>query len=144
MTPEELWTFLGRVRASRFTTEGDVGSRQGSGQVVVRTPDAITIEWEETGLWSEAGERSTHFHDRLRWRRQEGQLALYHLRHGDEHPVHLADLRDEGEGRFLPTLPHLCAQDTYLAELRASADAIAVKWNISGPKKRYSIERLYR
>lgn len=146
MTLIDLWSVLATVRSSRMSAEGDVGSRQGVGTITVRRPDAATIEWEEEGAWQDTAGRETTYTDRLRWTLDgpAHELSLHHLRQGEAHPVHLADLHDAGEGRFLSVLPHRCADDTYLVELRAADEGIRMTWRVSGPRKAYSLERHYR
>ncbi|HVX87982.1 MAG TPA: DUF6314 family protein [Gemmatimonadales bacterium] len=143
---KELWDRLGRVRASRLRVEEGGTTREGSGLVTIDRPDPFVIEWEERGSWRNEEGRETPYHDRLRWtlHAPAGVVSLHHLRQGEARPVHLADLRADGEDRFVPLLPHLCASDTYLADLHALAEGVRITWRVSGPTKSYSLVREYR
>lgn len=142
----ELWDRLGQVRTSRLRVEGGGTTREGSGTVILHRADPSVIEWEERGSWRDAAGHATAYHDRLRWKldASAGVLSLFHLRQGDVHPVHLADLQDEGEGHFRSPLPHLCADDLYVVNVRTSDTTITMEWKVTGPKKSYQIERVYR
>ena len=143
---KELWDRLGRIRTSRLRVEDAGTTREGSGTVTIRRADHSVIDWEERGTWNDSTGHETSYQDRLRWalNAPAGPLSLFHLRQGDAHPVHLADLRSDGQGRLVPALPHLCADDRYVAEVSSNDDEIKVSWQVTGPKKGYSLERLYR
>ncbi len=143
---KELWDRLGRVRASRLWIEEGGTTREGSGTVTIGRADPLVIEWVERGSWKDASGHETPYHDRLRWTLDgaDAGLSLYHLRQGVAHPVHLADLRPHDGGSLVPAGAHLCGRDTYIAELRPTGDGIKVIWHVSGPKKSYALERLYR
>ena len=140
----ELWDRLGRVRTSRLRVEDGGTTREGPGTVILHRADPSVIEWEERGSWRDATRQETAYHDRLRWKLDAaaGVLSLYHLRQGE--PVHLADLEEDGEGHFRPPRPHLCADDLYIVDVRTSDTAITMGWKVTGPKKSYQIERVYR
>ena len=70
-------------------------------------------------------------------------LQLQHLRRGTERPVHLADLAPAGADRLTSAAPHLCAADRYLAELVVAGDSCELRWQVSGPTKRYSLATTY-
>ena len=141
----ELWDRLGRIRASRLRVEDGGTIREGSGSVTIGRADPSVIEWEERGYWRDSAGHETAYHDRLRWRlaATAGVLSLYHLRQGEAHPIHLADLEEDGEGHFRTPIPHLCADDTYLLELELKGHRIELRWDVQGPKKRYRMVRAY-
>ena len=143
---KELWDRLGQVRTSRLRVEDGGTIREGSGTVLIHRADPSVIEWEERGSWSDPAGHATSYHDRLRWKldTSAGVLSLFHLRQGEAHPVHLADLQDAGEGHFRSPLPHLCADDLYIVDVRTSDSAITMGWKVTGPRKGYRIERVYR
>lgn len=142
---KELWDRLGQVRTSQLRVEDGGTTREGSGTVSIHRADPSVIEWEERGSWRDQAGHETSYHDRLRWRLDAvaAVLSLYHLRQGEAHPVHLADLQNEGAGRFHSPLPHLCADDTYLAELKLTSGRIELHWDVRGPKKNYRVYRTY-
>ena len=141
----ELWDRLGQVRTSRLRVEDGGTTREGSGTVIIHRADPSVIEWEERGSWRDAAGHATAYHDRLRWRLDVGAgvLSLFHLRQGETHPIHLADLSAGAEGRLVPALPHLCGDDTYLAELELPSGRIELHWEVRGPKKNYRVYRTY-
>ena len=143
---KELWDRLGQVCTSRLRVEDGGTTREGSGTVILRRADPSIIEWEERGSWRDSAGHETAYRDRLRWKLETavGVLSLYHLRQGEAHPVHLADLQDEGAGHFRSPLPHRCADDLYIVDVRTSDTAITMGWKVTGPKKSYQIERVYR
>ena len=55
----------------------------------------------------------------------------------------MVDLIPVGADRLTSLAPHLCAADQYLAELNFAADAIELRWQVSGPTKRYSLLTTY-
>ena len=142
---KELWERLGRIRTSRLRVEDGGTIREGSGSVTIGRTDPSVIEWAERGNWRDTAGHETAYHDRLRWTLDgsAGVLSLFHLRQGEAHPVHLADLQDAGAGHFRSPLPHRCADDLYIVDVRTSIAAITMAWKVTGPKKAYQIERVY-
>lgn len=148
MTLARAWAALTRARASRLEAEGrgeagDRWIRRGTGEITVHPAGPSLLEWEESGHWQAGEERPTSFRNRLRWTWDvpRDTIVLHHLRRGT--PVHLADLVLDGPGRLTSTAPHLCAADRYLAELVLGADSCALRWQVSGPTKRYSLSTHY-
>jgi hypothetical protein len=126
-------------------SEGTEWRREGSAVVAVLTDGPALLEWRETGSWQEEHERPTSYRNRLRWTWDValGTLQIHHLRRGADRPVHLADLRPDGTDRFVSAAPHLCDPDRYLAELVLSAEGLELRWEVSGPAKRYSLSTRY-
>ena len=142
---KELWDRLGRVRTSRLRVEDGGTTREGSGTVIIHRAGPSVVEWEERGSWRDAAGHATTYHDRLRWTldTSAGVLSLFHLRQGETHPIHLADLSAGAEGRLVPALPHLCGDDTYLAALKVTDGTLELRWDVQGPKKNYRMFRSY-
>lgn len=143
---EMLWSRLGAVGSVRWEMAAGTSTKQGRGTIIVQCPDPATIDWQEAGQWQDGVGRPTPYRDRLRWTwdPRRAVVSLHHLRQGEGHPIHLADLVDQGDGRFAPLDPHLCAEDTYRVELRVSDEGVRVAWSVTGPNKEYSLERFYR
>jgi hypothetical protein len=66
------------------------------------------------------------------------------LRQGEANPVHLLDLVRSGEREWGPVCPHQCRDDRYSAVLLIHDDCILLRWEVTGPRKRETIEYEYR
>jgi hypothetical protein len=144
------WSALAEARTSRMTAvgrseSGDPWTRRGTGRISIHRAGLHLLEWEEFGSWQEGDERPTSFRNRLRWTWDvaQGTLQLHHLRRGAELPIHLGDLVPDGGGRFIASVPHLCGQDRYQAELLLSGERVELLWVVTGPAKRYSLSTTY-
>jgi hypothetical protein len=58
--------------------------------------------------------------------------------------VCLFDLAPAGDREWRSVSPHLCREDCYAAVLLLRDDGIVLLWSIKGPRKKESIEYLYR
>lgn len=147
MTPALLRARLMTIATATLHAEGRTGStrwmRTGSGTVEVATRRGDTIDWSETGEWSERG-TVFGYRTRLRWTFRGAQIDLAHLRQGPNAPVHLATLDLNAHGALIPRTPHLCGDDQYLAEVRLDDRSLTLGWRATGPKKDYRLLTTYR
>jgi hypothetical protein len=145
---EQLWDRLRQVRSLSFvaSSESTTGwNGRGVGTVEVREVAGGVMTWHEQGTWRpEGGGQDVRFYNVYRWTLSGELLRLEHLRLGEDNPVHLLDLAQAGEREWRPASPHLCRDDCYSAVLLVRDDGIALRWTIDGPRKRETIEYLYR
>ena len=125
------------------STDGPEWERTGKGSVAAKEIDATTIEWEESGSWSE-GAATVPYRNRLRWGIDGDELHLAHCRRGSEAPVHLISLVTNADGALIPRTPHLCGADLYALTVTKSGDGIALQWRVDGPRKSYTLTATYR
>jgi hypothetical protein len=143
---ERLWNRLRRVRSLLFvaSSAGQAGCNgRGLGTVEVRAACDTVITFHEQGEWRPEGGRDLRFHNVYRWTLAGDLLRLEHLRLGADNPVHLLDLVQTGEGEWQSTLPHLCREDCYAAELLVRDDQLVLRWSVNGPRKQQRIECVY-
>lgn len=134
----------------------------GEGTVQLEHQDSWRMVFHEEGIWRTVGGAEHRFRNVYRWiyRRAEfastdsvnrsaevsnrGRLALEHLRHGSDRPVHLVEFEDAGGGQLVAAEPHACAPDTYDAGLKLAVDGLALEWRVTGPRKHYRMRTVYR
>ena len=132
----QLTERLGRVR--EFNVEVcSVNDKPaaGLGTVSVEYPFDDCIVWRENGRWNK---RFNHleFSNVYRWSKMsKGHLGLEHLRYGDQHPVHLVELKKTNNNSWDSVYPHLCGKDRYQLKLSVNSHALTLVWHISGPDK---------
>ena len=107
------------------------------------TPHCLIFH--EQGVWTSEEGKEFDFKNSYRWTWNLGKslISLEHLRHGPENPVFLFDLTPVSETHFETVHPYLCKNDTYLAALILTSEAIEFKWRILGPNKNEEIHYLY-
>lgn len=147
MSAPELRVLLLGVRTVTLSaggrTDGPGWERTGAGRVLTRelTPD--TVEWEESGSWSEGGP-SVPYRNRLRWRIDGKELHLSHCRRGSDAPVQLLTLVTNDDGALIPRTPHLCGADLYALTVMREGATIVLHWTVEGPRKSYLLTTTYR
>jgi hypothetical protein len=148
MTVDQLMDRLRRVRSLSFVARSGAATGwegTGIGTVEVREAGDGTMIWHEQGSWRpEGGDPDIRFTNIYRWTMAADLLRLEHLRQGVDDPVHLLDLARAGEREWHPVCPHQCRDDRYSAVLLVHDDRIVLRWEVTGPRKKESIELEYR
>jgi Family of unknown function (DUF6314) len=144
----ELWECLRRVRSLQFEARSSSPggwNGAGIGYVAVESPADAVLTFTESGSWIPQGGRTLRFTNVFRWSMLgPAAIRLEHLRFGPAQPVLLFDMTPIGPGEWTSASPHLCREDCYSAKLRMDQDGFLLYWTIAGPRKRESIEYVYR
>ena len=144
--PHQLWDLLRQVRSLSFVAHSQANTGwngRGVGTVDVREAGDGVVIWHEQGTWRGDDGRESRFGNVYRWKLAGDLLRLEHLRQGEANPVHLLDLAQAGEREWRPVCPHQCRDDRYSAVLVVHDDRILLRWEVTGPRKRESIEYVY-
>lgn len=147
MTAPGLHALLLGVRTVSLSAEGSTDGpewrRSGGGRVTTAAIAPDTIEWEESGSWSE-GATSIPYRNRLQWRIDGEELHLAHCRRGSEAPTHLLTLVTNDDGALIPRTPHRCGADRYALTVVRTGGAVTLEWRVDGPHKAYRLTTTYR
>jgi hypothetical protein len=132
-----LWSRLARVNQFSFTASNGPGSQtdwrgHGKGAVEVE-PGERHLLFHEQAQFTGGDGRKISMQNRYRWTRLENSLRLEHLRR--RQPVLLFELQPVTASGFREVEAHLCAADTYSAELLLRKAEIELIWQIQGPRK---------
>lgn len=145
-----FWEKLKQVkrftRAAQSQIQEEKGwNRQGCGEVLLSQPDENVIVFYEKGYWLSEKDNKIAFSNTFRWTLDQNRslISLEHLRFGSDRPVFLFQLIPSGDHCLSSACPHSCGEDIYLAIASWSADAVHVRWQITGPKKNEQIECFY-
>ncbi len=102
--------------------------------VNIKLVDTNTLIYTEEGFWTNP---AVNFKNTLRWTidKQNKKISLEHLRRGNDKAVLLFYFVLNGSNKLTALAPHLCAPDTYTAEIKWSNAYIDYQCRVSGPKK---------
>ena len=145
---ERVWKRLALVKSLSFTARSDASEATGwvgeaAGRVEVRLEADDCILFVEAGSWQSPEGKSINFSNTFRWTRDGDHIQLEHLRFGSDRPVYLFDLVPDGDHRMSSREPHVCSEDLYSATLNLEEE-IELRWTVVGPKKKETIEYVYR
>jgi len=135
-----LWEALMGVSRVKLIASSSNWRAAGEGTVEVMEKGSI-LEWIERGQWKGAQSFRNHF--RFTFLRQQGMIALEHLRYGEGRPEFLFHLVPIRPGIFESTDPHLGGEDAYLGRLYHHPLFLELTLKTIGPKKHEKIESIY-
>ena len=110
----------------------------GTGKVLITEESDTVLVFHEKGLWQP---EDLAFHNTLRWTLEGETISLEHLRLG--YPVFLLHLVPTGSNTLASVTPHLCEEDTYLAQVLWDHYSIRLSWRVIGPHKNEEMEYNY-
>lgn len=136
------------ARAARFCTVvtglGPTGRIEGCVEAA-RDGNSLTIT--ERGRWvigpSPGCWRGPVTGNVSRYTVLDDRIVVEHLRHGPGRAVRLLELACDSDHWWRSVRPHLCAQDRYSAQLRATGDGVRLVWTIDGPATTQTLTTQY-
>lgn len=143
----DVWACLCQVIALSFVSRSEAKTGwggHGEGVVKVLAPDPNVLIFNESGSWQPDGQSTLRFTNVFRWTCLPDSIRLEHLRFGRNHPVYLFDLAPGADGIWREVIPHLCSDDHYSVSLQIKDLQLQLTWSIQGPRKRETIEYIYR
>lgn len=135
-----LWKALQVVSRVKLIASSSTWNGTGEGMVHV-IEKGSTLEWFERGQWKGAQSFRNHF--RFTFLREQGMIALEHLRFGEARPKFLFHFIPIRPGIFESTDPHLGGEEAYLGRLHHTELFIELTLKTIGPKKNEKIESIY-
>lgn len=136
-----FWQKLSNVRqmliSAQLKNNEEPSTQSGKAEVTVSAPSPTTLIFQEKGHWLTDGFPSTSFSNSFRWTLDinSSLISLEHLRYGATHPVFLLHFTPTKSKVLESVDAHLCAEDTYLGNIRWDSHSIDFHWRIIGPKK---------
>lgn len=145
-----FWGKLALVQHLHFhaktNTNEELGwNGKGRGEVSVTAEAGSVLVFKEKGSWQNQLGEEMNFSNTFRWTldRQNGLIALEHLRLGANHPVFLFHLAPTGNQALSSVDAHLCSEDVYFGHIHFDAHSIRLNWRVIGPKKNENISYIY-
>lgn len=140
---------LSKVSSMEFTAQSSRATGwngAGIGQVSVSQQSDESLEFDESGTWTNRDDQRFQFRNTYRWSllMNHQAIRLEHLRLGHDHPVHLFDLGRQTRTVLTTLQPHVCGDDLYSAKLQILDSEILLNWTVVGPEKDETIHYVYR
>lgn len=145
-----FWQRLASVQELSFSVKArrseEMTVKVGKAEVIVNSPDANTLVFQEKGYWLVDQMPASAFSSSFRWTLDlaASLITLEHLRYGATHPVFLLHLTPKEPYLLESVDAHLCAGDSYLGNIVWSQSAIHLHWRIIGPQKNDELTYRYR
>ena len=143
------WSLLQSVRhfsiaVETYAEDGPRVSHLGIGRLQVEhatSATASTLIWRESGRWTSGPLAGLSFRNTSSWRRvaDQPELALSHLRRGDQAPTFLVTLVPGPSGAWVAREPHACGPDLYYAVLEWGARHLCLSWDVKSPSDPYRL-----
>lgn len=124
----------------------NVETKKGHALVLAQAKADDEIVFIEKGSWDLGPGPATSFSNTFRWtlHRDRALIALEHLRYGENHPVHLFDLKLSKPNLFESQVAHECGADTYVGRLHWSSQGMELAVRVLGPGKNILLEYVYQ
>lgn len=143
---ESLKNEICQVKSFSFESvaQGQNGwSGKGQGQIESVIEDDNLI-FTEKGTWLNSKKQQFQFLNVYKWCFKPSLISLFHLRYGANQPVHIVDLQQANESRWVSISPHQCHDDLYTVELLHLQNRIALNWKVEGKDKRVEMKYEYK
>ncbi len=129
----------------RSKKENQMEFKQGKATVLISSNDSNELIFHEKGSWNHNTMSSIAFTNSFRWTLdlKASLITLEHLRYGYKEPVFLFHLTTNQTKSLESVQPHLCNQDTYLANINWDSQKIHFNLRIIGPNKNEHTTYIY-
>jgi hypothetical protein len=140
----KYWNYLQATSLIRSYMHSSLFQWIGEGMVQISNESNNICIFDERGKWKSQEGIELEFFNQLRWTLVDQQIFLEHLRYGLNQPVLLAAFKLSGKGHYLQsTKDYFCGKDSYKGVIFLHSNLLVVRWSISGPAKKQTINYEY-